>query len=177
MPPMPVVPGSLAALLSLLRPSFTAPTFDTFCWLVVGFVSRVGERTVCGMWQAVRLAGVFHHSRAHGFFARARWSPDELGLRLADLLVAVLVPAGKPLRLALDDTLFHRAGRKLFGACLHHDPHADGGPRVGFGNSWVVLGLVLRLPIVERPLCLPVLFRHLLRKQSIAELQKAGHGG
>ena len=33
MPPMPVVPGSLAALLSLLRPSFTAPTFDTFRWL------------------------------------------------------------------------------------------------------------------------------------------------
>lgn len=30
MPPMPVIPGSLDSLLSLLRPSFTAPTFDTF---------------------------------------------------------------------------------------------------------------------------------------------------
>ena len=100
MPPVPVVPASLAALLSLLRQAFTAPTYDTFCWLVVGFASRVNRRTACGMWQAARLAGVFHHSRAHRFFAGARWSPDELGLRLAELLVARLVPAGEPLRLA-----------------------------------------------------------------------------
>ena len=159
MPPVPVVPDSLAALLSLLRPTFTAPTFDTFRWLVVGFISRVGERTVCGMWQAARLAGVFHHSRAHGFFAAARWSPDELGLRLAELLAARLTPAGEPLRFALDDTLFHRSGRKVFGACLHHDPHAGAGPRLGFGNCWVVLGLIVRLPFVARPLCLPLLFR------------------
>jgi len=68
MPPVPVVPDSLAALTSLLRPCFTAPSFDIFCWLVVGFISQVGERTVCGMWQAARLAEVFHHSRA-------RWQP------------------------------------------------------------------------------------------------------
>jgi len=101
MPPAPVVPDSLLTLTSLLRPCFTAPTFDIFCWLVVGFISQVGERTVCGMWQALRLAGVFHHSRAHGFFAAARWSPDELGLRLAELLAAQLAPAGEPLRFAL----------------------------------------------------------------------------
>ena len=146
MPPMPVVPDSLAARLSLLRPTFTAPTFDTFRWLVMGFVSRVGERTVCGMWQAVRLAGVFPHSRAHGFFAGARWSPDELGLHLADLLVARLVPAGEPLRLALDDTLFHRTGRKVFGACLHHDPHAGFAPMVfGLTGTGVRLGKGVRL--------------------------------
>ena len=64
MPPVHVVPDSLAALLPLIRPSFTAPSFDTFCRLVVGFASRVGERTVCRMWPAARLAGDFHHSRA-----------------------------------------------------------------------------------------------------------------
>ena len=145
MPSVPVVPDSLLALLSLLRQAFTAPTYDIFCWLVVGFISQVGERTVCGMWQAAGLAGVFHHSRAHGFFTAARWSPDELGLRLAELLAARLLPAGGPLRFALDDTLFHRSGRKVFGACLHHDPQAGAGPRLGFGNSWVVLGLLCLL--------------------------------
>jgi len=159
MPPVPVVPDSLAALLSLLRPCFTAPTYDIFCWLLVGFISQVGERTVCGMWQAAGLAGVFHHSRAHGFFAAARWSPDELGLRLAELLIAKLTPAGEPLRFALDDTLFHRSGRKVFGAYLHHDPHAGAGPRLGFGNCWVVLGLLVHLPCLARPLFLPLLFR------------------
>jgi len=101
MPPVPVAPDSLAAVLSLLRQAFTTPTYDTFCWLVVGFASRVSQRTVCGRWQAARLAGVFHHSRAHGFFGAARWSPDELGLRLAELLAAKLTPAGEPPRLAL----------------------------------------------------------------------------
>ena len=159
MPPVPVIPDSLAALLSLLRPCFPAPTYDIFRWLLVGFISQVGERTVCGTWQAAGLAGVFHHSRAHGFFAAARWSPDELGLRLAELLVAQLAPAGGPLRLALDDTLFHRSGRKVFGAHLRHDPQGGGGPRVGFGNRWVALGLLVRLPCLARPLCLPLLFR------------------
>ncbi len=60
---MPELPGSLTALLTLLRPAFTAPSFETLCALVVGFVSRVGEHTVTGMWQAARLAGVVHHSR------------------------------------------------------------------------------------------------------------------
>ena len=40
---MPVVPGSLDTLLSLLAPAFTAPTFQTFRALVVGFPGRIGE--------------------------------------------------------------------------------------------------------------------------------------
>ena len=74
--------------------------------LVVGFASRVRACTVTGMLQAAGLAGCWHHSRAHDFFARSRWDPDELGLRLLGLssddwdLVrrAVYRQAGKPLR-------------------------------------------------------------------------------
>lgn len=156
---MPVIPGSLAPLLSLLRPAFTAPAFETFCSLVVGFVGRVGEHTVTGMWQAARLAGVVHHSRAHDFFAGTRWSADEVGLRLLDFLVGALVPGDGPIRLALDDTLFCRSGRRVFGALFHHDQHAAGGPRIRFGNNWVALGLLVRLPFMQRTVCLPLLFR------------------
>ena len=70
----PVLPDSLARLLSLLRGGFTAPTFDTFCWLAHGPVGRIGEHTITGVWQAARLGGVLHHSRAHDFFARRRRS-------------------------------------------------------------------------------------------------------
>jgi hypothetical protein len=156
---MPVIPGSLAPLLSLLRPAFTAPTFETFCALVVGFVGRVSEHTVTGMWQAARLAGVVHHSRGHDFFARARWSADELGLLLLDFLVSAFVPPEGPIRLALDDTLFCRSGARVFGALFHQDPHAEGGPRIRFGNNWVSLGLLVRLPFMQRTVCLPLLFR------------------
>jgi hypothetical protein len=39
----------------LLAPAFTAPTFQTFRALVVGFIGRVGEHTVTGMLVAARL--------------------------------------------------------------------------------------------------------------------------
>jgi hypothetical protein len=159
---MPELPGSLAALLSLLRPGFTAPSFSTFCWLVSGFTARIGDRTVTGMWQAVGLAGELHHSRAHDFFARARWRPDRRGLLLGDFVTATLLPAGTPLRLVIDDTLFGRSGGKVFGAQLHYDNAAPAGAgrRVRLGNCWVVVGLLVELPFMAgRPLCLPILFR------------------
>jgi hypothetical protein len=158
----PVLPDSLVRLLSLLRGGFTAPTFDTFCWLVHGFVGRVGEHTVCGMWQAARLAGVIHHSRAHDFFARRRWQTDRLGFALARLVVGCWVPAGEAIRLAVDDTLFSRSGRRVFAASWHFEAVAPetGRQRLGFGNSFVCLGIVVRLPrLGGRLVCLPVLFR------------------
>src|SRR6187200_2656980 len=61
------------------------------------------------------LEQVWHHSRAHRFFALARWSSDTVGLALADLIVAHLLPVGSPLTAAVDDTLFKRSGKKVFG--------------------------------------------------------------
>lgn len=172
---MPGLPGSLAVLLSLLAPAFTAPSFETFCFLVGGFLARVGEHTVTGMLQAARRERVWHHSRAHEFFSRARWSVDELGLLLLDFLVATLVPTGAPLRLAVDDSLFGRTGRKVYGAAYHYDATAPAGAgrQIGFGNNWVVLALVVRLPFSGRAFSLPVLFR-LWRP---APRVKSGHAG
>jgi hypothetical protein len=47
---MPVVPGSLDSFLFLLAGAFSTPSFQTFRCLVVGFLSRIGEHTVCGMF-------------------------------------------------------------------------------------------------------------------------------
>ena len=58
---------------------------------------------------------VWHHSRAHRLFANARWSSDALGLALADLIVARLLPAGAALAIVVDDTLCKRSGKKVFG--------------------------------------------------------------
>ena len=113
---MPALPSSLTAILSLLRPAFTAPTFQTFEALTCGFIGRIGEHTVCGMWQAARLAGRLHHSRAHDFFARSSWSADELGLRLLDFLVERLLDPSAPISLAVDGSVFARSGRKVHGA-------------------------------------------------------------
>jgi len=156
------VPTSLAGLLSLLRGCFTQPSFETFSLLLVGSVARVRDRTVTGMLQAAGLGGVWHHSRAHDFFARRRWDPDELGLLLLDFLVTVFVKAGAPIRLAVDDTLFGRSGKRVWGAhYLHDGAQPEGsGRRTRWGNCWVVVVLVVSLPCLGgRQVALPVLFR------------------
>ena len=156
------VPSSLASLLSLFRPCFTAPTFETFCGLCVGLLTRVRGRTVTGMLIAAGLSGEWHHSRAHRFFSRARWSADRLGLVALGLIAGRLTEDG-PLVVAIDDTLLRRSGPKVFARQLHHDGSSPAaGPRAGriaHGNAWVVAGVVVALPFLERRVCLPVLFR------------------
>jgi DDE superfamily endonuclease len=104
------VPASLMGLLTSFAPLFTAPSFRTFTGLACGFLAQAGRRTVCGMLAGAGLSRWWPHDRAHRFFARARWNPNDLGLAAAELVVALLVPSGQPVTVAIDDTLFRRRG-------------------------------------------------------------------
>lgn len=157
------MPGSLRGLLGEFRCCFTAPTFVTFCALAVGFLAATGRRTVCGMLVGAGLSRVWSHHRAHRFFSHARWSPLQFSVVLARLVVAVLVPDGAPITVAVDDTLFRRRGPKVHAASWFHDGSAQGKQQVGFGNNWVIAAVVVRLPVLDRPLALPVGFA-LVRK-------------
>lgn len=154
------VPASLDALLSLLRPCFTQPTFQTFRALIVGQTCQTGPRTVTGMLIGARLSTVWHHSRAHRFFSAARWSVDELGLRVAELICERLLEPGAPVLVAIDDTLLHRRGRKVHATHWHHDATANSpNATVAWANNWVVIAIVVRPAFLDRAICLPVLFR------------------
>lgn len=154
------LPSSLNGLLLLLAPCFTRPSFQTFRALVAGQISQTGLRTVTGMLVGARLSGVWHHARAHRFFSHARWDPGELGLALAALICERLLAPGVPVLVAVDDTLAHRLGRKIHATFWHHDATANSQKAsVAWGNNWVCVGIVVRLPFLERSLCLPVLFR------------------
>src|SRR6266568_6217922 len=107
---------SLADLLIAFGPCFTAPTMRTFQALVAGFLTQPGLRTVTGMLVGARLAGRRHHDLAYRFFATARWSADQLGLVLLDLITMMLVSPDAAVVLAVDDTLWRRTGRRLHGA-------------------------------------------------------------
>src|ERR687890_2541645 len=120
------LPSSFAALLATLRPCFTAPSFRTFTALVAGLIAQPGRRTITGMLTGAGLARVVHHSRAHWFFSHARWSADQLGLAVAALVAARLIPAGAPLLIAVDDSLFRRSGRRVHGTAWCHDGAAKG---------------------------------------------------
>lgn len=136
------VPPSLARLLADLRPCFTAPSFTTFCALVCGMLAQTGRRTICGMLLGAGLSGSWSHDRAHKFFSAARWSAEHLGVLLARQVVRLLLPADAAVSVVVDDTLFKRAGRKVWAAGWFHDGSVKAAKQVGFGNCadlWVML--------------------------------------
>src|SRR3984957_19298262 len=135
------LPASLAGLLWSLRPVFTGPSFRTFCGLGAG------------------LSRCWPHDRAHYFFARAGWDLDQLGLAVVGLGVPLVVRAGEPVLVAVDDSVFPRAGRKVFGAAWQHDGSSPARDKLSFGTCFVTAGIVVMLPFSSRPWCLPVLAR------------------
>jgi DDE superfamily endonuclease len=114
------------------------------------------------------LSRTWGHHRAHYFFGRARWNPDDLGLALARLAVSLLISAGDPVTIAIDDTLFRRCGKKVWAASWFHDGSAKGPRKTGYGNNWVIAGIVVTLPFCSRPVCLPVMFRLVVKGTSSA---------
>jgi hypothetical protein len=158
-----MVPASLLTLLAAFAPLFTAPSFRTFTGLACGFLAQPGKRTVCGMLSGAGLARLWPHDRAHRFFSRARWNADDLGLAAAVLVVSLLVPAGAPVDVAVDDTLFRRRGKKVWAASWFHDGSAPGPAKTGYGNNWVVLGIVVRLRFMSRPVAVPVMAKLVIK--------------
>jgi DDE superfamily endonuclease len=162
------VPASLMTLLAVFAPLFTAPSFRTFSMLACGFLAQSGKRTVCGMLTGAGLSRVWPHDRAHYFFSRARWNPDELGIAAARLVIALLVPDGEAVELLIDDTLFRRRGKHVWAASWFHDGSAQGPAKTGYGNNWAVLAVRVWLPVISRPVAVPVMAKLVIKGTSSA---------
>ena len=163
-----MAPASLMTLLQAFAPLFTAPSFRTFTALACGFLAQPGKRTVCGMLTGAGLSRLWPHDRAHWFFSRARWDPDELGLAATRLVAGLLVPSGEPVVVAIDDTLFRRRGKKVWAASWFHDGAAPGPAKTGYGNNWVIAAIVVRLSALRRPVAIPVLAKLVIKNTSSA---------
>ena len=164
----PPLPASLAGLLAVFGPLFTAPSLRTFSGMACGFLAQTGKRTVCGMLTGAGLSRLWPHDRAHSFFSRARWNPDDLGLTAAKLVVSLLVPDGEPVTVAIDDTLFRRRGKKVWAAGWFHDGSAAGPAQTGYGNNWVIAAIVVRLPFLNRPVAVPALAKLVIKDTASA---------
>jgi hypothetical protein len=73
----------------------------------------------------------------------------------------------------VDDSLFPRFGKKVFGIRWQHDGTARGRGGLGLGNCFVVAGIVDTVPFRDRHLCLPVLFRLHVPKESASRTTQA----
>jgi hypothetical protein len=153
------LPASLRRLLDAFAGCFTKPSFMVFIAMVVGMIAQTGQKTVCGMLTGAGLAQAWSHDRVHRFFAAAVWSIDAVGLVVLDLIVTHLLSPDAVIVLAIDDTAHRRRGRKIHGASWIHDGSAPSRNKLAFGHRWVVVGVVVVLPFLTRPVCLPVACR------------------
>jgi len=154
-----MLPISWRRLLDAFAGCFTTPTFGVFQAMVIGLVTQTGQRTVCGMLAGAGLASTWSHHRAHRFFSAARWSIDQIGLIAFDLVLTHLLDDDAQVHLAVDDTAHRRRGRKVHGVGWIHDGSAPSRNKLAFGHRWVVVGVIVRLAFLSRPVCLPVLCR------------------
>ena len=101
--------------------------------------------------------------------------PSTAERRLFDLVLTHLVADGADLHLAVDDTAHRRRGKKVHGAGWIHDGSAPARNKLAFGHRWVVVGVIVRVSFLSRPLCLPVLCRRWRGKGTASTVELAAH--
>jgi hypothetical protein len=162
-------------LVQAFSSAFTAPTTQIFLALISGWVLCTGRRTLTGMIPFADPPGRHAHDAFHRFLPKARWEMDTLWKLLTVLLVRTFAPRGT-IELDLDDTLFHRWGRKVCGAGWWRDPVRSTGRQTVYAWGLQVVVLTLRVypPWGGEPLGLPILMRlHRKDGASLSDLAQA----
>ena len=160
---------SLLGSLNVFRPALTRPSFQNMLVIFVGWILTTGTHAVTQALVVTAVAGRKHHEAFHRFFSRGTWNPDELAHQLLQWILR-RVPADKPLRVALDDTLAPKKGPHVFGIGSHLDAvRSTRRQRIFcFGHCWVVLAVLLPVPFSRRTWALPLLFRLYRNKKECA---------
>jgi hypothetical protein len=159
--------ASLQVILDSFSGCFTRPSFENFVALASGWILCQGRHCISRVIQvAGGRGGEKHFATLYRFLSRARWSPDDLGRVLFELLLRLLP---KDIEALVDDTLCRHRGPRIFGAAMHHDAALSTyGRGTSFGRTklfscghcWVVLAVRVPLPWDrDRGIALPILFR------------------
>ena len=163
------------ALIRQFFPVFTAPGTQIFLALVTGWVLCTGRHTITGILPFADPEGQHAHDAFHRFLPHAHWDMNTLWKFLTILLVKTFAASGV-IELDLDDTLFHRCGRKVAGAGWWRDAVRSTRTQTvyAWGLNLVVLTLRVYPPWRGEPLGLPVLMRrHRKGGDSLIDLAEA----
>ena len=157
---MHITTSTWTALLQQFFPLFTAPGAEIFSRLMIGWILCTTRRTVTGILLFADPGAQRAHDAYHRFLPDARWRMAELWKRLANLLIYAFCQTGM-ITLALDDTLFHRSGRKVSGAGWWRDAVRSTKKKIvhAWGLNLVVLTLQIQPPWGGEPLGLPINMR------------------
>jgi hypothetical protein len=150
--------------LSTMRPAFTAPGWEIFFALMTGWVLSPARKTITGIYRFADPGGTWTHDAFHRFVRCGAWDVADLWKILALALVTSQVPEvpGEPdvlIEIDIDDTLFHKSGRKMDGPGWWRDAVRSAGKRVvvALGLNLLVVTLRIRPVWGGEPLGLPIL--------------------
>ena len=145
--PKVILPASFVSIIRQFRPIFTAPSFENFMVLLSGFVFAFGGHRLTDALRAAGSSASKHYTSYYRFFSHARWSLDELGIALFELILNFL--RLQQLELVLDDTLTRRTGKKVALASMHADPLLKKTTRgrlfMSYGHVFVVLAVHVKI--------------------------------
>lgn len=162
---------SFHMILVSLAPVFSQPSFQSFAFVLEGWV-LAGMRAMTSTALAAQGDLPKHFTSYYRFFSQGAWRTDTLGTALVRLVLP-FAPEG-PIVAVVDDTIARKSGKHIWGANVHHDPLGFVPNALCFGHNWVVLALVIRVPLVDREVAVPVFWR--LYRSRKARNGKTGRG-
>ncbi|MGH9059950.1 MAG: IS701 family transposase, partial [Acidimicrobiales bacterium] len=147
-------------MLTTVAGAFTSPSFTLFLELTSAWVCTTGRHTVTGMMAVMDPATRGAHDAYHRLIRAGTWNLEFLWEAMAIMVVQVVehLSGDGALACLLDDTLFHRPGRKVDGAGSFRDAVRSTARRVVYarGLNLVVLALRVTPPWGGQPLAIPV---------------------
>ena len=165
---------TIVALLASFAPALTARTLENLGVLLRGALLATGQRTVTACLVAAWPWVSKHWSAYENVFRRARLNLSVLARTLCRMALA-LVPSDAPILLVIDESLVRRYGPYVPAVGMHRDAvrSSRGRHQTTPGHKWVVLGVVVRLPFMDRPVALPV-FSVLYTSAKLAKRNRRG---
>jgi hypothetical protein len=157
---MHIITSTWTELIQQFLPVFTTPAARIFVRLTTGWILCTVRRTITGILPFADPQNEQAHDAYHRFLPDARWSMAKLWQLLAKILIQTFCRNGI-ITLALDDTLFHRSGRKVNGAGWWRDAVRSTQKNIvcAWGLNLVVLTLQIQPPWGGEPLGLPINMR------------------
>ena len=153
------LPAAIILLLTNFAPVFSKPVWQHGVVLVIGAILSPGKRTVTSALRIMGLSDEQHFINYHRVLSRAVWSSLALSRVLLGLLVSLLLSAGAPLIVGVDDTLERRRGDQIKAKGVFRDAVRSSRRKVvtSFGLRWVCMMLLVPLPWSTHPWALPFL--------------------
>src|SRR5450759_2155993 len=168
--PAALVSNAVKALTSAAG-VFRAPSFAIFTDMITGWLLAPGRRTVTAIIAVVDPAGRRAHDAYHRFVRDGVWAMSGLWRMLATHAVGACCP--DVVSVDIDDTLFHKSGRKIEGAGVFRDAVRSTARRVVYatGLNLVVVTLRVRPPWGDMPIAVPINARLHRKKDSTTTVE------